>query len=150
MVAFAGHDATSSVGLSTSDCPLLCNLQIFNEVSNEWETYGNETTTDYVDSYDDTGDCTWNLLTPASIGSTYSGSGMEPDIIYARYQVFDPNSDIQDKENAIYDPFEITLNWECSDDTVTIAEADNTPTQTYIIDVDESTAHVDTISPSVT
>jgi hypothetical protein len=61
MVAFAGHDTASSVGLSTSDCPLLCNLQIFNEVSNEWETYGNETTTSYVDSYDDSSDCTWNL-----------------------------------------------------------------------------------------
>ena len=83
-VTFAGHDAASTVGLSTSDCPLTCNLQIYNEVSNEWETYG-DITTDYVDSYDDTSDCSWNLLTPASIGSTYSGSGSDPDIIYLRY-----------------------------------------------------------------
>ena len=93
-VIFAGHDAASSVSLSTSDCPLTCNLQIYNEVSNEWESYDTDVTTDYVDNYDDSTDCSWSLLTPASIGSTYSGSGSDPDIIYARYQVYDPNSDI--------------------------------------------------------
>ena len=55
--------------------------------------------------------------------------------------VYDENSDVGNSTYAVYDPFEITMNWMCSEDTVTILDADSTNTQTYIIDSDESSAH---------
>ena len=66
-----------------------------------------------------------------------------------RYKVWDENSDLADEILAIYDTFDIEMNWMCSDDSVTIPTGGNINTQTYIIDVNELTAHTDTISPSV-
>ena len=53
-----------------------------------------------------------------------------------RYMVYDENSDIGNSTYAVYDPFEITMNWYCTEDSVTILDADSTNTQTYIIDSD--------------
>ena len=102
-------------------------MEIFDEVSNVWEKYGTDTTPAYVDSWEAGGqnDCSWILKTDASLGSTYSPSSADPDIIYLRYKVYDPDSDVADAAQAIYDPFEITMNWECSTDSVTIAPSDD-------------------------
>ena len=83
------------------------------------------------------------------MGSTYSPASSEPDIIYLRYQVFDPSSDVADEAQAIYDPFEITMNWECSEDTVAIDQSLDLGYMEYIIDVDEATAHVVPVASSV-
>ena len=42
------------------------------------------------------------------------------------------------------------MNYACSDDSVIIAPADDIGTQIYIIDVDEGTAHTQSIPASVT
>lgn len=54
-----------------------------------------------------------------------------------------------DEANAIYDPFEITMNWECSGDSVTIDPTLDLGEQLYTIDVDEGTAHVQNVVTSV-
>ena len=40
--AYSGHTAASSLDspLSTTTCPLTCKLQVYNEVTNVWQTYG--------------------------------------------------------------------------------------------------------------
>ena len=73
-----------------------------------------------------TGDCSWDLTVPATDGPTYSPADREADIIYLRYVVWDANSDQGDDGLAtIYDPFSITMNYACSDDSVIIAPADD-------------------------
>ena len=67
-----------------------------------------------------------------------------------RYVIDDPNSEQGDGQGTIYDPFEVTMNWACSDDSVQIAPGDETGTQAYIIDPDEAVAHTQTIPSSVT
>ena len=111
---FTGHTAVSSLDtpLSTTDCPLTCKLQVYNEVTNVWQTYGESAFTPaYVDSFNDANNCEWNLITDSSTGSTYSPSDEDADIIYMRYMVYDENSDIGNSTYAVYDPFEITMNW---------------------------------------
>jgi hypothetical protein len=130
-------------------------MEVWHETSNYWEPYAptttaNHVTPTYVSNWN-TGDCSWDLSVPATDGPTYSPADREADIIYLRYVVWDANSDQGDDGLAtIYDPFSITMNYACSDDSVTIAAGNDIGTQIYIIDVDEGTAHTQSIPASVT
>ena len=125
-------------------------MQIWDETNNIWEKYSTDVTPSYVANWSGS-DCSWDLVVPASDGVTYSPADEDPDIIYLRYAVWDANSDQGDDGLAtIYDPFSITMNYACYDDSVIIAPADDIGTQIYIIDVDEGTVHQQVISPSVT
>ena len=151
-VAFSGHTADASISrtVATSSCPILCKMLIWDETNNIWEKYSVDVTPSYVANWSGS-DCSWDLVVPASDGATYSPADEDPDIIYLRYAVWDANSDQGDDGLAtIYDPFSITMNYACYDDSVIIAPADDIGTQIYIIDVDEGTVHQQVISPSVT
>ena len=129
-VVFNGHHADNSISRTVSTCPILCQLEIYHEVNNYWEVYspsggGATVTPSYVANFD-TSDCSWDLIVPASHGPTYSPANAPPDIIYLRYRIWDRHSDQPDEEeemngwSTIFDSFDITMNYACSDDSVTI------------------------------
>ena len=58
--AYTGHTAASSLvsPLSTTTCPLTCKLQVYNEVTNVWQTYGeNAFNPAYVSNFDANNNC---------------------------------------------------------------------------------------------
>lgn len=90
------------------------------------------------------------MIVPAADGGLYSPADADPEVVNFRYVIVDPNSEQGDGQGTIYDPFEVTMNWACSDDSVAIAQGDETGTQAYVIDLDEAVAHTQTIPGSVT
>lgn len=129
-LAISGHTYGTSgttIKKTVAACAIKCQLEIFNEISNVWEVHsssvnGGTVTPAYVANYNNpTTTCSFDVIVAAANGATYSPAASAPDIIYFRYAIFDENAD-NGVENIskIYDPFEVTMNWECSTDSVTI------------------------------
>ena len=95
-------------------------MEIWHEINNYWEEYSVDVTPSYVANWN-SANCAWNHVVPATDGPTYSPADRDADVIYLRFVVWDANSDQGDDGFAtIYDPFSITMNYACSDDSVVI------------------------------
>ena len=135
------HFQSKSVGSAT--CGILCDLEIWNEATNVWEVYSGSTsggtvTPAYVTSYVQS-TCAWTFSIGTADGPTWSPYDEDPDVLYFRTVVWDPDSDKylaydDPKDAKIKDEFEITTNFACESDSVTISEANDIGTQDYTID----------------
>jgi hypothetical protein len=140
---------------SSSDCTILCDLEIWNEATNVWEVFtgstsGGTVTPGYVTSYTQSS-CAWTMSIATADGPTWSPVDEDPDIIYLRTVIWDPDSDKWATEGKLNDPFEITTNFACEADTVEITEANDISTQHYTINPDISIGtNPLVINPSVT
>ena len=130
-LSISGHTygtTGTTIKKTVAACAIKCQLEIYNQITNVWEVHsssvnGGTVTPAYVANYNNpTTTCSFDVLVAAANGGTYSPVTRAPDIIYFRYAIFDENADNGVENIAkIYDPFEVTMNWECTSDTVTVS-----------------------------
>ena len=117
-----------------TECPLIRTIEIFDEVSELWDTYDETVsamTTKYpwIDTTSIVNDSGFDVVTEDY--STYDDETMLPTVYKMRQTVADPNSN--EEEWKIYDYFDVELKYECDDDVLSLTGPTDISTQEYQI-----------------
>ena len=102
-------------------------MQIWDDDANVWNDKSTESwITTYVSSTSG-----WILSVASTDGPTWSPATAPATVKTLRYVVQDLNS--EQEGGTFYDEFTITFNYECSDDSVSIAVGNDIDTEIYIV-----------------
>jgi len=113
--------AASTVGETGTGCTLTRTVEFFDEATNTWEEYS---VAAVAWATNQQADASFDIQTDAF--TTYDPSTGPATTVQARYKTVDPIS-----SSTVYDPFEITIQYEC--DTGTISLTSDLSTQVYAI-----------------
>ena len=113
--------AASTVGETGTGCTLTRTVEFFDDATNTWEEYSVAAAAWATNQQ---ADASFDIQTDAF--ATYDTSTGPPTTVKARYKSVDTQS-----LSTVYDPFDITIQYEC--DTGTISLTSDIATNTYII-----------------
>jgi hypothetical protein len=127
----------STFSASDATCSFTTQLQVYNEATNVWDVHSTPASpySAYTASFVNA-ETAWSFAVPAADGPTLDPIGGDTTVIRMRYVIGDQNS--LSASATLYDEFSLTMNFECTQDSVTVATVDDIGTITYVINAADS------------
>lgn len=128
--SFTGHQIDVTFTASDNTCSFTKVLQVYDEPTNTWNDHSVSIYSAFITAYDSASGA-WTLSVPSSEGPGADPIDGDPTVVRLRYVLGDANSN--SGSSTVYDEFSITVNYDCSTDSLSIATGSDVQTVTYTV-----------------